>query len=128
MKRILLILASVLLLFPLVSLGQENNELSSDQKEILTIIEAVMHQSEQEEMFANASPIARNAIEAVRAIAGTKAYDAYSATQMALGLRLDNGHIKASTRYDEVDATWDGVSMHDLAKALDEYNTKEMKK
>lgn len=127
MKQITVILSSLLFLLPLTSKGQEQVTLDSSQQEIAKVIEQVMLLSEQEQALENASAIELRAVTVVRAISGSKEYSLKGAETIASGLTLENNHIIVLPKYQEnaKGATWDGVSLFELAEALDDFRSKE---
>lgn len=127
MKQITVILSSLLFLLPLSLKGQEQVTLDSSQQEIAKVIEQVMRLSEQEQALKNASAVELRAVVAVRAISGSKEYSLKAAETIASGLTLENNHIIVLPKYQESveGATWDGVSIFELAEALDDFRSKE---
>lgn len=127
MKQITVILLSLLFLLPLSSKGQELVTLDSSQQEIAKVIEQVMRLSEQEQALENASAVELRAVAAVRAISGSKEYSLKATEAIASGLTLENNHIIILPKYQESaeGATWDGVSLFELAEALDDFRSKE---
>lgn len=127
MKQIVVILSSLLFLLPLSSKGQEQVTLDSSQQEIAKVIAQVMRLSEQEQALENASAVELRAVAAVRAISGSKEYSLKATETIASVLTLENNHIIVLPKYQESveGATWDGVSLFELAEALDDFRSKE---
>ena len=125
MKNILLTCASLFLLLPFVSKGQDVVTLENSQEEIVAVIQAIMAIAQQEKAVADASPITLRPIETVRAISGQE-YTLEQAKEMTSMLVLEDNHIKVTPKYRDMEARWDGVSFDDLAKALDDFRSNEL--
>ena len=117
--------ALLLFLLPLVAKGQQQVTLDKSQQEIAKVIETVMHLSEQEATLAQADATTRRAVEVVRALTGQKEYSEKEATNLASALTLENNHIVILPKYQRPTegATWDGVSLAEFVKAIDDIRT-----
>lgn len=117
--------ALLLFLLPLVAKGQQQVTLDKSQQEIAKVIETVMHLSEQEATLAQADATTRRAVEVVRALTGQKEYSEKRATDLASALTLENNHIVILPKYQRPTegATWDGVSLAEFVKAIDDFRT-----
>ena len=117
--------ALLLFLLPLVAKGQQQVTLDKSQQEIAKVIETVMHLSEQEATLAQADATTRKAVEAVRALTGQKEYSEKRATDLASALTLEDKHIVILPKYQDLAETarWDGVSLAELVKAIDDFRT-----
>ena len=105
--------------------GQQPVTLDKSQQEIAKVIETVMHLSEQEATLAQADATTRRAVEVVRALTGQKEYSEKRATDLASALTLENNHIVILPKYQRPTegATWDGVSLAEFVKAIDDFRT-----
>lgn len=127
MKHTTWLCALLLFVLPLVAKGQETATLTLDksQQEIAKVIETVMHLSEQDATLAQADATTRKAVEVVRALTGQKEYNEKRATDLASSLTLEDNHIVLLPKYQYLaeDAKWDGVSLAELVKAIDDFRT-----
>ena len=127
MKHTTWLCALLLFLLPLVAKGQEKATLTLDksQQEIAKVIETVMHLSEQEAILDQTDATTRKAVEAVRALTGQKEYNEKRATDLASSLTLEDNHIVLLPKYQYLaeDAKWDGVSLAELVKAIDDFRS-----
>ncbi len=114
--------------FSIGAKGQNNVTLDNTQQEVVKVIESVMHLSEQDLAPESKSPTTSQAIETVRAFTGGKEFNQKEAIALASMLTLENNHIVVLPKYREKakGATWDGVSLFDLAKALDEFRSNDL--
>lgn len=127
MKHTTWLCALLLFVLPLVAKGQETATLTLDksQQEIAKVIETVMHLSEQEAILDQTDATTRKAVEAVRALSGQKEYNEKRATDLASSLTLEDNHIVLLPKYQYLaeDAKWDGVSLAELVKAIDDFRS-----
>ena len=125
MKHTTWLCALLLFLLPLVAKGQQQVTLDKSQQEIAKVIETVMHLSEQEATLAQADATTRRAVEAVRALTGQKEYSEKRATDLASALTLEDNHIVILPKYQDLAETarWDGVSLAELVKAIDDFRS-----
>lgn len=127
MKHTTWLCALLLFVLPLVAKGQETATLTLDksQQEIAKVIETVMHLSEQEAILDQTDATTRKAVEAVRALTGQKEYNEKRATDLASSLTLEDNHIVLLPKYQYLaeDAKWDGVSLAELVKAIDDFRS-----
>ena len=125
MKHTTWLCALLLFLLPLVAKGQEKATLDESQQEIAKVIETVMHLSEQDATLAQADATIRKAVEAVRALSGQKEYNEKKATDLASSLTIEDNHIVLLPKYQHLaeDAKWDGVSLAELVKAIDDFRS-----
>lgn len=105
--------------------GQQQVTLDKSQQEIAKVIETVMHLSEQEAILDQADATTRKAVEAVRALTGQKEYSEKRATDLASALTLEDNHIVILPKYQDLAETarWDGVSLAELVKAIDDFRS-----
>lgn len=84
-----------------------------------------MHLSEQEAILDQADATTRKAVEAVRALTGQKEYSEKRATDLASALTLEDNHIVILPKYQYLAETarWDGVSLAELVKAIDDFRS-----
>ena len=122
MKHTTWLCALLLFLLPLVAKGQQQVTLDESQQEIAKVIETVMHLSEQDATLAQADA---KAVEVVRALTGQKEYSEKMATNLASGLTLEDNHIVILPKYQRPTegATWDGVSLAEFVKAIDDFRS-----
>lgn len=125
MKHTTWLCALLLFVLPLVAKGQETATLDKSQQEIAKVIETVMHLSEQEAILDQADATTRKAVEAVRALTGQKEYSEKMATDIASSLTIEDNHIVLLPKYQHLaeDAKWDGVSLAELVKAIDDFRS-----
>lgn len=125
MKHTTWLCALLLFLLPLVAKGQETATLDKSQQEIAKVIETVMHLSEQEAILEQADATTRKAVETVRALSGQKEYSEKKATDIASSLTIEDNHIVLLPKYQHLAeaARWDGVSLAELVKALDDFRS-----
>lgn len=125
MKHTTWLCALLLFLLPLVAKGQETATLDKSQQEIAKVIKTVMHLSEQEATLAQADATTRKAVEVVRALTGQKEYSEKMATNLASALTLEDNHIVILPKYQRPTegATWDGVSLAEFVKAIDDFRS-----
>ena len=125
MKHTTWLCALLLFVLPLVAKGQKTATLDKSQQEIAKVIKTVMHISEQEATLAQADATTRKAVEVVRALTGQKEYSEKMATNLASGLTLEDNHIIILPKYQRPTegATWDGVSLAEFVKAIDDFRT-----
>ena len=125
MKHTTWLCALLLFVLPLVAKGQKTATLDKSQQEIAKVIETVMHLSEQEATLAQADATTRKAVEVVRALTGQKEYSEKMATNLASALTLEDNHIVILPKYQRPTegATWDGVSLAEFVKAIDDFRT-----
>lgn len=120
--------ALLLFLLPLVAKGQQQVTLDKSQQEIAKVIETVMHISEQDATLAQADATTRKAVEVVRVLTGQKEYSEKEATNLASALTLEDNHIVILPKYQHLAeaATWDGVSLAEFVKAIDDFRSAEL--
>ena len=125
MKHTTWLCALLLFLLPLVAKGQQQVTLDESQQKIAKVIETVMHLSEQDATLAQADATIRKAVEAVRALTGQKEYNEKRATDLASSLTLEDNHIVLLPKYQYLaeDAKWDGVSLAEFVKAIDDFRS-----
>ena len=125
MKHTTWLCTLLLFLLPLVAKGQETATLDKSQQEIVKVIETVMHLSEQEAILEQADATTRKAVEVVRALTGQKEYSEKMATNLASALTLEDNHIVILPKYQRPTegATWDGVSLAEFVKAIDDFRS-----
>ena len=125
MKHTTWLCTLLLFLLPLVAKGQETATLDKSQQEIVKVIETVMHLSEQEAILEQADATTRKAVETVRALSGQKEYSEKKATDIASSLTIEDNHIVLLPKYQHLAeaARWDGVSLAELVKALDDFRS-----
>ena len=125
MKHTTWLCALLLFLLPLVAKGQQQVTLDESQQEIAKVIKTVMHISEQDATLAQADATTRKAVEVVRAFTGQKEYSEKMATDLAAGLTLEDNHIIILPKYQRLaeGATWDGVSLAEFVKAIDDFRS-----
>lgn len=125
MKHTTWLCALLLFLLPLVAKGQQPVTLDKSQQEIAKVIETVMHISEQDATLAQADATTRKAVEVVRALTGQKEYSEKEATNLASALTLEDNHIVILPKYQRPTegATWDGVSLAEFVKAIDDFRS-----
>lgn len=128
MKHTTWLCTLLLFLLPLVAKGQETATLDKSQQEIVKVIETVMHLSEQEAILEQADATTRKAVEVVRALTGQKEYSEKMATNLASALTLEDNHIVILPKYQRPTegATWDGVSLAEFVKAIDDFRSAEL--
>ena len=125
MKHTTWLCALLLFVLPLVAKGQQQVTLDKSQQEIAKVIETVMHLSEQEAILDQVDVTTRKAVEVVRALTGQKEYSEKMATNLASALTLENNHIVILPKYQRPTegATWDGVSLAEFVKAIDDFRS-----
>jgi len=108
-----------------VAKGQQQVTLDESQQEIAKVIKTVMHLSEQDATLAQADATTRKAVEVVRALTGQKEYSEKMATNLASALTLEDNHIVILPKYQRPTegATWDGVSLAEFVKAIDDFRS-----
>jgi len=112
-------------MLPLVAKGQQQVTLDKSQQEIAKVIETVMHLSEQEAILDQTDATTRKAVEVVRALTGQKENSEKEATNLASALTLEDNHIVILPKYQRPTegATWDGVSLAEFVKAIDDFRS-----
>ena len=125
MKHTTWLCALLLFVLPLVAKGQQQVALDESQQEIAKVIKTVMLLSEQEAILDQADATTRKAVEAVCALTGQKEYNEKRATDLASSLTLEDNHIVILPKYQYLaeDAKWDGVSLAELVKAIDDFRS-----